>query len=121
MSQIFQQLALSNAASCTLLLAQSEIKHGLVESGIPQVNVDQLNHRYSFDNIEVMTQEQFDLWFARLPSCMYDLVEEGGVVNMITVANKLTRHILLQQDDWSESEFVQLDQYAKQHMFGEPC
>jgi hypothetical protein len=75
-------------------------------------------------NIEVMSQEQFDLWFAHLPRSMYDLVEDGGVINMITVANKLTRRILLQQDDWtewSESEFIQLDQYAKQHMFGEPC
>jgi uncharacterized ParB-like nuclease family protein len=35
MSEIFQQLALSKAASCTLLLAHSELKHGLVESGIP--------------------------------------------------------------------------------------
>ena len=71
-----------------------------------------------------MTQEEFDLWYARLPRCMYDLIDEGGVLNMVTVANKLTRRILLQQDDWAEwneSEFVQLDQYAKQHMFGEPC
>ena len=42
-----------------------------------------------------MSQEQFDLWFARLPRSMYDLVEDGGVINMITVANKLTRRILL--------------------------
>ena len=121
---IFQQLPVTKASTCTLLLAHSEIKNGHVETGIPQINVDQLNHRYSFDDIDVMTQEQFDLWFAQLPRCMYDLVDEGGVVNMVTTSNKLTRRILLQQDDWPEwrdSEFIQLDQYAKQHMFGEPC
>jgi hypothetical protein len=119
-----KRLADNNAPTCRLLLAHSEIKHGLVETGIPQINADQLNHRYSFDHIDVMTQEEFDSWFARLPRCMYDLVDEGGVLNMVTVANKLTRRILLQQDDWAEwheSEFIQLDQYAKQHMFGEPC
>ena len=80
--------------------------------------------RYTFDDIEVMTQEQFDSWFARQLRCLYDLVEEGGVTNIVTSANKLTRRILLQQDDWhewNESEFIQLDQYAKQHMLGEPC
>jgi hypothetical protein len=45
--------------------------------------------------------------------------------NMITVAiSKLTQCILLQQDDWDDwkqSEFTQLDMYATQHMFGEPC
>jgi hypothetical protein len=110
--------------TCTLLLAHSDIKDGLVESGIPQINSDQLNYRYSFDNIDVITQAEFDAWFAQLPRCLYDLVNDGGVTNMITTANKLTRRILLQQDDWDDwkqSEFTQLDQYATQHMFGEPC
>eukprot|EP00804_Cyclotella_cryptica_P010142 CCRYP_018497-RA/>CCRYP_018497-RA protein AED:0.41 eAED:0.40 QI:0/0/0/1/0/0/5/0/765 len=122
--RIMARLAASKPPTCTLLMAHSELKHGLVESGIPQINADQLNHRYSFDNINTMTQEQFNAWLARLPHCMYDSVEEGGVLNMISVANKLTRRTLLQQDDWEEwkeSEFTQLDQYATQHMFGEPC
>ena len=46
--------------TCTLLLAHSATKEGLVETGIPQVNVDQLNNRWSFNYIEVLTQEQFD-------------------------------------------------------------
>lgn len=118
------RLDIDKTPICRLLMAHSELKDGLVESGIPQVNVDQLNHRYSFDNIDIMTQEQFDAWFACLPRSLYDLVEEGGVINLVTIANKLTRRILLQQedwDDWKESEFTQLDQYAKQHMFGDPC
>eukprot|EP00804_Cyclotella_cryptica_P009461 CCRYP_017762-RA/>CCRYP_017762-RA protein AED:0.40 eAED:0.40 QI:0/-1/0/1/-1/1/1/0/256 len=43
---------------------------------------------------------------------------------MVWANNKLTRRILLQQtdwDEWAESEFTQLDQYALQHMFGQPC
>ena len=121
---VMTRLAREKSPTCRLLLAHSELKDGLVESGIPQINVDQLNHRYSFGDIAIMTQEQFDSWFARLPKCLYELVEEGGVTNMIYFANKLTRQILLQQDDWGEwreSEFTQLDQYAKQHMFGDPC
>eukprot|EP00804_Cyclotella_cryptica_P013123 CCRYP_002393-RA/>CCRYP_002393-RA protein AED:0.39 eAED:0.38 QI:0/0/0/1/1/1/3/0/907 len=89
--RIMARLAASKPPTCTLLMAHSELKHGLVESGIPQINADQLNHRYSFDNINTMTQEQFNAWLARLPHCMYDSVEEGGVLNMISVANKLTR------------------------------
>jgi hypothetical protein len=114
--QIFKQPSVTKSASFTLLLGHSELKNGQVETGIPQINMDQLNHRYSFDDIEVMTQEQFD--------CMYDLVEEGGMINMVTVSNKLTRRLLLQQDDWSEwreSEYSTRSVRKKQHMFGEPC
>jgi hypothetical protein len=113
----------SGATTCTLLLAHSAIKDGLVESGIPQVNIDQLNNRHSLMSIEVMTQEQFDNWFANLPRCFYELVNEGGVLNLTTESHKLTRRILLKQDDWDEwkqSEHLQLDQYEKQFMFGEP-
>jgi hypothetical protein len=115
------RLSANKMPTCKLLLAHSDIRDGLVESGIPQINSDQLNHRYSFENTKVMSQEQYDSWFAHLPRCMYELIEDGGVINMTTVANKLTRRILLQQDDWKQSEFTQLDQYATQHMFGNPC
>ena len=121
---IMARLAKDKTPNCTLLMAHSDIKDGLVESGIPQINSDQLNHRYAFDNVGTMTQEEFDSWFACLPRCLYDLIDDGGVINMVTVANKLTRRILRQQDDWDEwnsSEFTQLDQYATQNMFGEPC
>ena len=122
--QVLTGLAKDKSPMCTLLIAHSEIRDGLVESGIPQINTDQLNHRYSFDNIAVMSQKEFDDWFARLPRCSYDLVDNRGVINIVTVANKLTRRILLQQDDWEEwrqSKFTQLDQSATQNMFGEPC
>jgi hypothetical protein len=122
--RIMTTLSNNKSPRCILLLAHSDIKDGLVESGIPQINSDQLNHRYSFDNIAVMSQQEFDSWFASLPRNAYNLVEDGGVTNLITNANKLTRHILRQQDDWEDwkdSEYTQLDQYATQNMFGDPC
>jgi hypothetical protein len=49
--RIMKTLSNNKSPRCTLLLAHSDIKDGLVESGIPQINSDQLNNRYSFDNI----------------------------------------------------------------------
>jgi hypothetical protein len=73
-----------------MLLEHSAIQEGLVETGIPQVNVDQLNSRFAFADTGVMTQEQFDRWFSSLPSSFYGLVDEGGVINLVTASNKLT-------------------------------
>jgi hypothetical protein len=109
--------------SCTILMAHDAIRDGLVETGIPQINVDQLNGRHTMLNIEVMTQAQYDRWFASLPRCFFELIEDGGVLNFTTECHKLTRRILLQQDDWDEwnkSEHIQLDAYEKQFMFGKP-
>ncbi len=47
---------------------------------------------------------------------------DGGVLQYISATNKLTRGILLKQDDWNEwqnSEFLLLNQYELQGMFGE--
>jgi hypothetical protein len=62
-----------------------------VETGIPQINADRLNHRHSFDRIDVMTQDEFDRWFASLPRCLYDVVESSGVHNTAWDSNKLTK------------------------------
>lgn len=96
---VFRSLCDLGRSSCTLLLAHSELKDGLVETGIPQINVDQLHRRYDFQDIFIMTQEEFDAWFAKLPRWFYDIVEAGGVANCVTAAHKLTRRILLEQDD----------------------
>jgi hypothetical protein len=48
---------------------------------------------------------------------------DGGVLHYITKAQRLTRGWLIKQDDWSDwnsLEFIQLDQYEAQGMFGEP-
>jgi hypothetical protein len=118
------RLAATGSKQCRLLFAHSALRDGLVETGIPQINVDQLNNRFSFQDIDVMTQEQFDRWFSSLPTSFYELVDAGGVLNLTTSCHKLTRRTLLEQHDWSDweqSEWKQLDQYEKQFMFGEPC
>jgi len=54
----------------------------------------------------------------------YRIVEDGDVLNYVTRVMKLTRGKLLQQDDWTNwqaSEYLQLDQYNAQGMFGTPC
>jgi hypothetical protein len=50
-------------------------------------------------------------------------VESGDVINYTTKVMRLTRGRLLRQSDWEDwqaSEYLQLDQYDKQHMFGHP-
>ena len=49
--------------------------------------------------------------------------DENDVYNMTTRVNKLTRRKLHTTDAWSEwqqSEWLQLDRYDEQHMFGDP-
>jgi KUP system potassium uptake protein len=91
-----------------VLMAHSEIKDGLTHDGIPQVNVDQMNPQF-FLNFDALEKQ-------RIP-----VVATGGVLNY--VFSKLTRGKLLKQTDWDEwrqSEFLQLDQYESQMMFGTP-
>eukprot|EP00804_Cyclotella_cryptica_P024088 CCRYP_007299-RA/>CCRYP_007299-RA protein AED:0.46 eAED:0.61 QI:0/0/0/1/0/0/3/0/128 len=59
LSWVFRCLIATNVPTCTLLLTHSVIKHGLDKLGILQINANQLNHHYSFDNVDIMTQEQF--------------------------------------------------------------
>jgi hypothetical protein len=50
-------------------------------------------------------------------------VPSGDVLNVVMRVMRLTRGKLRKQPDWDEwqsSEFLQLDQYDKQGMFGEP-
>jgi hypothetical protein len=53
----------------------------------------------------------------------YNVVDSRDVLNYTTRSMKLTCGKLLNRNDWSDwqtSEFLQLDQYAAQGMFGEP-
>lgn len=116
---IFAKFEQNRAKVCTLLFAHPEIKHGLSNKGLPMLSRDilttpdaaQLNNRKSL--------------VSRPPqhvSCSY--VSSGNVLNMVTRVMKLTRGKLMRQDDWDawhQAEFLQLDQYEKQNMFGTPC
>jgi hypothetical protein len=124
LAQALLRLKDKGSKQCTILMAHSAIREGLVETGIPQVNIDMLNNRHSLMSVDVMTQEQFDTWFSNLPKCFYEIVNEGGVLNLTTESHKLTHRKLLEQDDWKDwesSEHLQLDQYEQQFMFGTPC
>jgi hypothetical protein len=66
-------------------------------------------------------QFQTHLLFPTTPT--YEVVIDGDIRNVVTKVMKLTRGKLLKQDDWAdwnESEHLQLDQYDKQYMFGDP-
>ena len=79
----------------------------------PQIIHDQLNNRVDLleDGLRVLRTR------------VYDIVESGNVCQYITRINCLTRGKLLKQADWQDgqdSEFLQLDQYNVQGMFGDP-
>ena len=53
----------------------------------------------------------------------YDIIQSSQVRNYVMHVMQLTQGKLLQQDDWIEwqnSEYLQLDQYDAQGMFGDP-
>jgi hypothetical protein len=53
----------------------------------------------------------------------YKIVNDEGVLDVITWIMKLTGGKLIKQPNWNEwlaSEYVQLDQYDSQGMFGDP-
>jgi hypothetical protein len=53
----------------------------------------------------------------------YSIVDDRLVLNYVSKAMKLTHKKLLQQQDWSDwqdSEYLQLNQYEDQGMFGQP-
>jgi dUTP pyrophosphatase len=91
------------------------------QSSVPQLYFDQLNHigkhliAMKYDP-SWMSDEQHD-----------SLVEIKQLKGILPKGKrrsaKLTRRKLLTQDnwnDWKESEFLQLEQYEKQKMFGQP-
>jgi hypothetical protein len=115
--QVFQQLIQDKAESCELILSHPEVKHGLSERGIPQVNLDQMNPRKSYLGPAVLPP----IIKQASPPPLYD--PEGDVlIDGLPQVNKLTRGKLMKEEDWVEwqkSEYQQLDQYDKQGMFGE--
>ncbi len=120
--QTFHDLLLRQAAKCILLFAHPEISHGLSNKGIPllrrdqisQLNINQLNDRWTPKPTPPPV----------LPEAPnFDIVIDGDIQNVVTKVMKLTQGKLMKQDDWTEwneSEHLQLDQYDKQFMFGEP-
>jgi len=105
----------------TLFFSHPELRRDIFNKGLPiissapfsQQTHDQLNRRWDFTSVAEHLRQ----------APPYDVVGSGDVLNYVTRVMKLTRGKLLRQDDWSEwqtSEFLQLDQYDSQDMFGSP-
>lgn len=93
---------------CRITLAHPELKAGLTTQGIPQLHIDQLNTRFIM-NLDHIARQQ-------APK-----IVTGGVQHWRFC--KLTRGKLLKTPEWTEwqqSEWLQLNQYYDQGMFGEP-
>jgi hypothetical protein len=117
----FQALYTAGTPSVTLLFSHPELRRNISNKGLPIVSSapftqqihDQLNHRWDFATVAD--------YLRKAPP--YKVVNSGDVLSYISRVMKLTRGNLLRQDDWDdwqESEFLQLDQYDAQNMFGSP-
>ena len=117
----FASLSLGGSTHVILLFSHPLLRQDISHDGLPIVSSapftqdvhDQLNNRWDF------TSAAEHLRTAR----HYEHVFDGDVVNCVTKAMKLTRGKLLQQSDWGDwqdSEFLQLNQYNSQGMFGDP-
>ena len=118
---VFTRLSCSNSPHCTLQFSHPEVNPDISNKGLPvmsksdfsQFTHDQLNNRIDLleDGLRTQRKQQ------------YNIVDSGDVLNYNTRIMKLTRGKLLSQDDrtdWQDSEYLQLDQYDAQGMFGNP-
>jgi hypothetical protein len=105
-----------------LLFAHPEICPDILQHGLPIVSSaplftqqihDQLNDRWEFSTVADHLRQN--------PS--YKIINDVGVLNVITRVMKLTHGKLIKQPDWNKwlaSEYVQLDQHDVQGMFEDP-
>ena len=103
-------------AHCPLLFAHSEVQHGLTNDGIPMINSDQLNTQHHLPDHSPMPK-------GYTVNSFFADTAVSSRVSWIAIDEGLTRGKLIKQDDWLDweiSEFLQLDQYMKQMMFGTP-
>jgi hypothetical protein len=119
--QAFQELSASGLPLVTLLFSHLEIRQDIPHDCLPIVSSvplsqqthNQLNKRWDF----LMVADHL----RKAPP--YEVIMDGDVLNTTTKVMKLTREKLLQQQDWNnwqESEYLQLNQYEDQGMFGHP-
>ena len=117
----FQQLSSNGITTVPLLFLHPEIRQDISHDGLPIVSSapftehihDQLNHQWDFSTVVDH--------LCKAPP--YEIVESGNVLNYVTRVMRLTRGKLTLQDDlpdWQHLEYLQLDQYDKQGMFGVP-
>ncbi len=118
----FMALRDLGATSTALLFAHLEIRPNLSHNGLPivssapftQATHDQLNNPWEFSTVA-------DYLYASAPT--HTVVESSDILNVVNRVMKPTRGKLLKQsnwNDWQESEYLQLNQYYDQGMFGQP-
>jgi hypothetical protein len=119
--EAFPQHVISGNDSVTLLFSHPEIQPDISHDGLPIISStpfhqhvhDQLNNRWDFSTVAEHLRK----------APPYSLVDNGGILNVVTKVMKLTRRKLLQQSNWNNwqaSKFLQLNQYDAQRMFGLP-
>jgi len=111
----------SGSSFVKLLFTHPKIRQDISHDGLPIVSSapfsqqvhDQINKHWDFSTVAD--------YLRKAPP--YQIVGDGDVLKYVTRVMKLTRGKLLQQDDWTDwqaSEYLQLDQYDAQGMFGTP-
>jgi hypothetical protein len=118
---IFAHLASERTPTCTLLFSHPEVTPDISNKGLPvmsksdfsQFTHDQLSNRIDLikDGLQVQCMPK------------YSVMKSGNVLSYTTCIMKLTRGKLINRDnwsDWQDSEFLQLNQYNAQGMFGDP-
>ncbi len=117
----FEHHSLANSRSVVLLFSHPKIRPAMTHDSLPIVSSapfhqhthDQMNRHWDFDTVAAHL----------LKAPPYRLITDGDVLNCVTKAMKLTRGKLLQMEDWNdwlESEYLQLNQYHGQGVFGDP-
>ena len=118
----FKTIIESGSTSVILLFAHPEVRPNLSHNGLPivllapfsQATHDQLNNRWEFSTVAN---------HLRLCRPSHSTVVSCSIYNVITKIMKLTCGKLLKGPDWDEwqsSEYLQLNQYHMQGMFGTP-
>jgi hypothetical protein len=100
-----------NRPNCQFTVTFDELKHTTTQDGVPQLYFDQLN---------VIRDHLTDIKLAHDHLSDALQMTTGGRLHAV---QKFTRRTLEKRDDWPDwaaSEHKQLNQYAKQDMFGSP-
>jgi hypothetical protein len=90
----------------------------MTSTDFSQLTHDQLNNR-----IDLLQQNKPQTDQLIRNKRRYDIVDSGAVLNYTSKAMKLTRGRLLKHNNWSgwqHSEYLQIDKYEDQGMFGTP-
>ncbi len=117
----FKKLSDAGTPSVVLLFLHPEFRPTMTHDSLPIVSSapfhqqvhNQLNRCWDFETVAKHLKK----------APPYTLINDRDILNCVTKAMKLTHGKLIQQEDWTdwlESEFLQLNQYNAQGMFGNP-